>query len=971
MNAATDGQYAMVTWNITATDNSGEEPTITCFPAEGNFAIGVTEVTSATHSQYAYVTWNIIATDNFGEEPTVTCFPAAGNFAIGVTEVTCTAMDGATPPNNASDCTFNVTVTDVTAPEPSVTCFPAAGNFRIGVTEVNCTAMDGATPPNNASDCTFNVTVTDVTAPEFDADVCRIGIDVTAATDSQYANVTWNITATDNSGEEPTVTCFPAEGKFAIGVTEVTCTAIDGATPPNNASDCTFNVTVTDVHIAPEFDADVCRNGIDVIAATDSQYAIVTWNITATDNSGEEPTVTCFPSEGNFVIGVTEVTCTAMDGATQPNEPTVTCFPAEGNFAIGITEVTCTAMDATDSQYAIVAWNITATDNSGEEPTITCFPSEGNFAIGVTEVTCTAMDGATPPNNASDCTFNVTVTDVTAPEFDADVCRIGIDVTAATDSQYANVTWNITATDNSGEEPTVTCFPAEGKFAIGVTEVTCTAMDGATPPNNASDCTFNVTVTDVTAPEFDADVCRIGIDVTAATDSQYANVTWNITATDNSGEEPTVTCFPAEGKNGIDVTTATDRQYAIVTLNITATDNSGEEPTVTCFPAEGNFAIGVTEVTCTAMDGATPPNNASDCTFNVTVTDVTQPLFDSCPSDIIAYTYSPALTIPITWELPTAVIGSSGNPATVLCSVQPGNFFVGQQTVICTATDGVNPTSPSSDCTFVVSVKVGKLIRFTFVIVADNGQTMVFTSSLMNSLSSEFIQLRNRLNLILKSLLSVLPDLGHVQVVDFYSGSVGVNGLSGFPINSSVEEVDVENALRQSISSDNMLGTSGLTVYSSTVSTQELCREGFCLNGGTCSVQVTRFISICSCTADYVGTNCQTMQTVDSQSGGIIAVIVTGSVMLMCVCIFAVFAICIHVNRLHRQSHMGAMYHDRPLDELPPRLLFQAGKGDRCYRSSRRTRDRRYIDDDFILPYIVPNTQTLHGLDSENDAYYY
>ena len=75
---------------------------------------------------------------------------------------------------------------------------------------------------------------------------------------------------------------------------------------------------------------------------------------------------------------------------------------------------------------------------------------------------------------------------------------------------------------------------------------------------------------------------------------------------------------------------------------------------------------------------------------------------------------------------------------------------------------------------------------------------------------------------------------------------------------------------------------------------------------------------------------------VDSQSGGIIAVNVTGSVMLMCVCIFALLAICIHVNRLHRNSHMGSMYHDRPLDELPPRLRVQAGKGDRCYRSSQR-----------------------------------
>ena len=113
---------------------------------------------------------------------------------------------------------------------------------------------------------------------------------------------------------------------------------------------------------------------------------------------------------------------------------------------------------------------------------------------------------------------------MTSPVFDYDTCPMGLNATADPDTGYATLTWNLTATDNSGEEPTVTCFPAEGSFPIGVTEVTCTAMDGATPPNNASDCTFNVTVTDVTAPEFDADVCRNGIDVTAATDSQYTIV---------------------------------------------------------------------------------------------------------------------------------------------------------------------------------------------------------------------------------------------------------------------------------------------------------------------------------------------------------------------------------------------------------------------------------------------------------------
>lgn len=85
----------------------------------------------------------------------------------------------------------------------------------------------------------------------------------------------------------------------------------------------------------------------------------------------------------------------------------------------------------------------------------------------------------------------------------------------------------------------------------------------------------------------------------------------------------------------------------------------------------------------------------------------------------------------------------------------------------------------------------------------------------------------------LLSLLSVLQGLGFVEVVDFYSGSVGVNGLSGFPINSSVQEVDVMNALRQSITSDGMLGTSNFSVNSSTVKAQECKSNKHALNDTT------------------------------------------------------------------------------------------------------------------------------------------
>ena len=45
-------------------------------------------------------------------------------------------------------------------------------------------------------------------------------------------------------------------------------------------------------------------------------------------------------------------------------------------------------------------------------------------------------------------------------------------------------------------------------------------------------------------------------------------------------------------------------------------DNSGHNPTVTCYPQKGNFTIGHTEVHCEAVDDN---RNKAKCTFNVTV----------------------------------------------------------------------------------------------------------------------------------------------------------------------------------------------------------------------------------------------------------------------------------------------------------------------------------------------------------------
>jgi hypothetical protein len=62
------------------------------------------------------------------------------------------------------------------------------------------------------------------------------------ATNPQGATVNYTVTATDNSGVTPTVSCIPKSGlTFSIGATTVSCTATDAA---NNSSTGSFTVTV-------------------------------------------------------------------------------------------------------------------------------------------------------------------------------------------------------------------------------------------------------------------------------------------------------------------------------------------------------------------------------------------------------------------------------------------------------------------------------------------------------------------------------------------------------------------------------------------------------------------------------------------------------------------------------------------------------------------------------------------------------
>ena len=145
---------------------------------------------------------------------------------------------------------------------------------------------------------------------------------------------------------------------------------------------------------------------------------------------------------------------------------------------------------ATSPDGATVSWAATATDDfvSGSIP-VTCTPSWGSlFPIGATTVTCTASDAS---RNIATRSFTVTVSDTdTTPPVLSLPANIALSTGNAAGTQ---VSWTtpLASDDRDGGVP-VSCTPAAGLFAVGVTTVTCTATDAG---GNTATGTFTVTVT--------------------------------------------------------------------------------------------------------------------------------------------------------------------------------------------------------------------------------------------------------------------------------------------------------------------------------------------------------------------------------------------------------------------------------------------------------------------------------------------
>ncbi|XP_072029727.1 uncharacterized protein [Amphiura filiformis] len=251
-----------------------------------------------------------------------------------------------------------------------------------------------------------------------------------------------------------------------------------------------------------------CPISVTFETETDSGQAtrLVTWPVTmATGNDGESLSVVCSPPSGsNFPIGITKVECHAEDGRGNRKE----CI-----FDIIVEAFTCpisgTFETETDSGQAIrlVTWPVTITSgNDGESLSVVCSPPSGsNFRIGITKVECHAEDGR---GYRKECTFDIIVEDMEPPVINS--CPTDQELVTYPGKNTAVVIYQTpNATDNADNIQNVVCNPSsESEIAIGLTAVTCEALDSS---QNLGFCEFrvNITLGKVTVEEY----CSTGWDI--------------------------------------------------------------------------------------------------------------------------------------------------------------------------------------------------------------------------------------------------------------------------------------------------------------------------------------------------------------------------------------------------------------------------------------------------------------------------
>ena len=407
------------------------------------------------------------------------------------------------PPPLAINCPANITTNlssgcsiKVNYPAATVTggssiltnyCVPASGSiFPKGANPVSCTVQDTS---GQSAAGTFTITVIDATRPTITTPA-----NITTNADPSICSgraVNFSPTASDNCSGV-TTSCNPPSGSiFPIGTNAVTCTASDTS---GNTTNCTFKVIVNPNTKAPP--TITCSANI-VMNLASGCTSVVTYPpsvATPTCTASSIKTNYCSPASGaTFSIGVTNVTCTAVDNLNNTNKCTFTVSVLESApptiTSCPTNRIVTTSATATGSTAVTYSPAFSATDNCAIKTNYCLPPSGSTFPMGTNTVNCISQDKS---GNTANCSFTVTVYDTTRPTISNAVNQTVVQACNGT------VSYNMPIAKDNCPGVTLSCTPASGttNFTVAgqvtTNPVTCTATDTSGNVTNAS---FNLFVT--------------------------------------------------------------------------------------------------------------------------------------------------------------------------------------------------------------------------------------------------------------------------------------------------------------------------------------------------------------------------------------------------------------------------------------------------------------------------------------------
>ncbi|XP_038052764.1 MAM and LDL-receptor class A domain-containing protein 1-like [Patiria miniata] len=357
----------------------------------------------------------------------------------------------------------------------------------------------------------------------------------------------------------------------------------------------------------------------------------------------------------------------------------------------------------------------------------------------------------------------------------------------------------------------------------------------------------------------------------------------------------------------------TDQRSVMATTEASTDQTSTAEATVEQSTTDQESGITTTEASInqTPTAEATIQQSTTDQEGGMATTDVSIDQASTRPESTVGVSATRQL-----------IEQTTGSPIDTTSQASPSTDPLVDQ-LATTGLPGQLPTTSTNDglstagaplgelSTLRVTSASGGLVQFgTQLLVLELcGQPAVFSDQLRDSTSQLF---RERAVCVRNAVIAALrrsPRTSNVvdyEVISFRDGSLLVNGVARFPLDSVIESETLREVLHSDATANNGQIDNSLTIdQSGTVVTvmlnmfapTEVCPAYHCQNGGVCTQfgSFPDYVYTCECTDGYSGTNCE--ETDGLVNGGIIAIASTVGAILLCSIVVAMCMCFIMANR--------------------------------------------------------------------------